>query len=109
MVRSFTAIPTCVIGATLEELLAGAGHAVWADLMGNTENRSAQVETRLRRHDGSEIPLALQLNVLPARRFSLLVTDLSRQKQFEELAVSREALRQSDSAAHKLLHILRRE
>src|SRR5271165_5010914 len=85
-----------VIGAAVDALLAGTREVAWPELVQKSENAPAPVEFLLRRHDGSEVPVAVVLSILPARQFSLLVTDLSQQKQYEELLVSKEALQRSE-------------
>ena len=63
---------------------------------------SAQKEVRLRRQDGTTFPAALALSVLPLQKFCLLVTDLSQQKQYEELVVSKAALLDSEIRYRRL-------
>ena len=70
--------------------------------MANVEIATAYQEVRLRRQNGTTFPAALALSVLPLRKFCLLVTDLSQQQQYEELVVSKVALRHSEIRYRRL-------
>lgn len=81
-----------VIGNTLDDLVADADRAVWTELLRSIEHAPVQNEVRLLRQDGTMFPAALSLSALPLQKFCLLVTDLSQQRQYEELVVSKAAL-----------------
>ena len=89
-------------GASVDSLVAEGGSALWAAMLGNVENASARHEIQLCRRDGTTFPAALVLSSLPLRKFCLLVTDLSQQRQYEELVVSRVALRHSEIRYRRL-------
>ncbi len=91
-----------VLGGQLDGLMADAGLAVWDDLLRDVETAPVQKEVRLRRHDGTTFPAALSLSLLPLQKFCLLVTDLSQQQQYEELVVSKAALRGSEIRYRRL-------
>ncbi len=91
-----------VIGHTLDSLLAQNGHSVWAGLLQNIESLPTRQEFRLKRHDGTNFPAALALSLLPMQNFCLLVTDLSQQEQYEELAASKAALKQTEIRYRRL-------
>ncbi len=91
-----------VIGSTVDSFVVEADHALWTEMLRNVANTSAQKEVRLRRRDGTTFPAALAISVLPSQKFCLLVTDLSQQKQFEELVVSKAALRGSEIRYRRL-------
>jgi len=93
-----------VIGARADDLVAGAG-AAWAEFVAVVEHGPARREFRLRRHDGSEVPVAIAANVLPAKTFSLHVTDLSQQLQFEELVRSKQALQEREHFLQRIAAI----
>ncbi len=85
-----------VIGGSVDGLVAEADRSVWTDLLRNVENTPVQNEISLRRQDGTAFPAALALSSLPLRKYFLLITDLSKQRQYEELLVSKAALRDSE-------------
>lgn len=91
-----------LIGGKLDGLVAATDPAVWADLLQNVENTSVRKEVQLRRDDGATFPAALALSVLPLRKFCLLVTDLSQQQIYEELVLSKAALRGSEIRYRRL-------
>ena len=69
---------------------ADAAHVHWH--AGKCRDRIGPQRSRLRRQDGTTFPAALAVSILPLRRFCLLVTDLSQQKQYDELVLSKVAL-----------------
>jgi len=89
-------------GCTVDSFVAEAGQALLTELLPKVENISVQKEIRLRRRDGTTFPAALSLSMLPLRKFCLLVTDLSRQQQYEELVVSKAALLHSEIRYRRL-------
>ena len=89
-------------GATVDGFVAEGGPAVWTDMLADVEIAATRREIRLRRRDGTTFPAALALSILPLQRFCLLVTDLSQQKQYEELVVSKVALRHSEIRYRRL-------
>lgn len=91
-----------VIGTKIDDLVEGADHALWADLFQNIETTPVRKEVRLRRQDGTTFPAALSLSALPSQTICLLVTDLSQQQQYEELVVSKAALRDSEIRYRRL-------
>src|ERR1700682_538377 len=91
-----------VPGRTLDSFVAEVDHAVWTEMLQNVGNAPAQREVRLRRQDGTTFPAALALSILPLRKLCLLVTDLSQQKQYEELVISKAALRHSEIRYRRL-------
>ena len=91
-----------LIGATVDGLVAPVDRPLWTDLLRDVENASTRIEVCLCRHDGTTFPAALSLSVLPLQKVCLLVTDLSQQKQFEELMVSKAALRHSEIRYRRL-------
>jgi len=91
-----------VTGCTVDRFAANTGHTRLTDLLSNCVGASAQQEVRLRRHDGTTFPAAVAVSVLPLRKFCLLVTDLSQHQQYEELVVSKAALRDSEIRYRRL-------
>ena len=97
-----------VIGATVDGFVAVSDHALWTDLLRNAMLQNAgdavatENEVCLRRQDESTFPAALALSVLPLQKICLLVTDMSQQKQYEELVISRVALRHSEIRYRRL-------
>ena len=86
-----------VMGAKLDDLVSGT-NVVWAQLLEEVEQGSVHRQFGVRRPDGREVPMALDLNILAAQTYSLLVTDLSQQLQLEELVRSKQALLDRDAA-----------
>ncbi len=91
-----------VTGCTLDGFVAESEHAIWRDVLRGAGNTSTKKEVRLRRHDGTTFPAALSFSILPSQKFCLLVTDLSQQKLYEELIVSKVALQQSEVRYRRL-------
>ena len=91
-----------VIGTTVDGFVPERDHTLWASMLRNGENALAQKEVRLRRQDGTTFPAALALSVLPLRKFCLLVTDLSQQKLYEDLVLSKAALKDSEIRYRRL-------
>ncbi len=89
-------------GCTVDGFVAEDDHAMLTDLLSNVGRTSGQQEVRLCRQDGTTFPAALSLSVLPLRKFCLLVTDLSQQKQYDELVVSKAALLDSEIRYRRL-------
>jgi PAS domain S-box-containing protein len=91
-----------VTGSMIDGFAAVADRSVLDDLSSKVDGKPAKTEVLLRKADGSTFPAALALSALPLRRFCLLVTDLSQQKQYDELVVSKAALRQSEIRYRRL-------
>ena len=89
-------------GSTVDALVDEGDQAAWSDMLENIENAAARREIRLHRPDRTTFPAALALSVLPLRKRCLLVTDLSQQKQYEDLVVSKVALRNSEIRYRRL-------
>ena len=98
----FTMSVEKMTGCTVDSFLADADRPLWSGLLRNVENSSAPTEVRLRRSDGTTFPATLALSPLPLRKFCLLVTDLSRQQQYDELAASKAALVDSEIRYRRL-------
>ncbi len=62
----------------------------------------AHQEVQLNRQNGTRFHASLALFMLPLQRVCLLVTDLSQQKIYEELVVSKSALRESEIRYRRL-------
>jgi PAS domain S-box-containing protein len=86
-----------VIGASLEGFLVDADKPAWVDMLARARTEPAQCELKMCRGDDGLFPAALLLNPLPFRgALCLLVTDLTQQKQTEELMRVETALRESE-------------
>jgi len=77
-----------IIGLALEKLVSSDDHAACEDLLAETQFASREGEMRLRRADGLLVTAKFSLNPLSRDKSAtgVLVTDLTSQKQLEELA-----------------------
>jgi PAS domain S-box-containing protein len=91
-----------VTGSIVDQLAAVADNSILDHLLSTVDGRPAKMEVLFRKADATTFPAALALSALPSRRFCLLVTDLSQQKQYDELVVSKAALRQSETRYRRL-------
>jgi len=91
-----------LIGRTLDDLVTGTDRSIWTDLLQIGGNPPAQQDIRLCRQNKTSFPATLALSVLPLNKICLLVTDLSQQKQFEELVASKAALRNTEIRYRRL-------
>lgn len=91
-----------LIGAMIDDFVVDSDRARWTDMLRNVETLAAQNEIRLRRRDGTTFPAGLALSVMLLQKCCLLVTDLSQQKQYEELMESKVALRHSEIRYRRL-------
>ena len=78
-------------GRSADSFVAEADHASWTDTIRNVATSPGQKEVQLRRPNGTTFPASIALTTLPLQKICLLVTDLSQQKAFEELVVSKVA------------------
>ena len=91
-----------LIGGTLDAFVAECDRSVWTDMLLTIGSIPAQKDVRLRRADATEFPAMLALSVLSPGKICLLVTDLSQQRQFEDLVASKAALRHSEIRYRRL-------
>lgn len=91
-----------LIGCRADGFVEAADLALFTDLLSNVEIITIPKEVRLCRHDATTFPAAISLSPLPLRKICLLVTDLSRQRQYEELVVSKAALLNSEIRYRRL-------
>ena len=91
-----------VTGCAMASFVAETDQATLTDVWWNVENGAPQKEVRLRRHDGTTFPATLAVSALPLRKFCLLVTDLSQQRLYEDLLVSKAALLDSEIRYRRL-------
>jgi PAS domain S-box-containing protein len=86
----------------IDSFSAEADPAMFTDMLEDVENKSGPKEVRLRRQDGTTFPASLAISALPLQKFCLLVTDLSQQRQYDELVVSKAALLDSEIRYRRL-------
>ena len=98
-----------VTGRSLDGFIAPADQTIWTEMFSSVTGAAAQNEVRLHRVDGTTFPASLALSVLPLNKFCLLVTDLSQQKQYEELIKSKAALLDLDRRKDEFLAMLGHE
>ena len=91
-----------ITGCAIESFAVESDHSMFTGMLENLENKSAQKEVLLRRQDGTTFPAALAVSVLPLRKFCLLVSDLTQQKHYDELIVSKAALLDSEIRYRRL-------
>jgi PAS domain S-box-containing protein len=102
-----------LIGTPVQRLLVETEQTVLAEMLENAQlQESIRSEVRLRRGDDSAFPAELILHTLPMRGIlCLIASDLTRQKQYEELIEARkelaEAGRRKDEFIAMLGHELR--
>ncbi|MEI8383216.1 MAG: ATP-binding protein [Planctomycetota bacterium] len=98
-----------VTGRSLDGFVAPADQTIWTEMFSSVTGTAAQNEVQLHRVDGTIFPASLALSVLPLNKFCLLVTDLSQQKQYEELIKSKAALLDLDRRKDEFLAMLGHE
>lgn len=91
-----------LVGGTLDPFVAGSDLSIWTDILDAFRYLPVQKNIQLRRSDGTVFPASLAVSTLPLEKLCLLVTDLSQQKQFEELMASKVALRHSEIRYRRL-------
>lgn len=91
-----------ITGCTIDTIAAEADQAKVTGLLRNVENKSAHEEILLRRDDGTTFPAALTVSVLPLQNLCLLISDLTQQKHYDELIVSKAALLASEIRYRRL-------
>ena len=91
-----------ITGCTIDSFAAEADQAKITGLWRNVENKSAHDEILLRRQDGTTFPTAVTVSVLPFQNFCLLISDLTQQKHYDELIVSKAALLDSEIRYRRL-------
>ena len=84
-----------VVGVTVTSPVHGAGTP-------GKRHVAAHQEVELNRQNGTRFHASLAMFMLPLQRVCLLVTDLSQQKIYEELVVSKSALRESEIRYRRL-------
>jgi signal transduction histidine kinase/ActR/RegA family two-component response regulator len=96
-----------VSGASLEKFLTDADKPVWAGMLARANPEPVQCEVQMRRAEDGLFPAALLLNPLPFRgALCLSVTDLTQQKQTEELKRVEAALRESEEQTRRTQRML---
>ena len=91
-----------VTGCSLDDFVAESHRANWRDVLRTAGKTSTKKEVQLRRHDGTTFPASLAFSSLPLQKVCLLVTDLSQQRMYEELVVSKVALQHSEVRYRRL-------
>jgi len=91
-----------ITGCTIDSFAAEADQAKITGLWRNVESKSAHEEILLLRQDGTTFPAALAVSVLPSQNFCLLISDLTQQKHYDELIVSKAALLDSEIRYRRL-------
>jgi PAS domain S-box-containing protein len=87
-----------LIGARLGELIVPDDRAGYQKLLRQGTAGSARGEVRLGRADGADLPAHLTLNALPGDAggsIGVFITDLTAQKQHEQLLAAQELLREA--------------
>jgi PAS domain S-box-containing protein len=92
-----------ITGCTIDSFAAEADQAKITGLWRNVERKSAHEEILLLRQDGTTFPASLAVSVLPLQNLCLLISDLTQQKHYDELIVSKAALLDSEIRYRRLL------
>ncbi len=101
-----------LVGARLRDFIARDDLSIFKNLMVNGQAAPRRGEARLRRADGTDLPVFLSFHSLPrdtAGLFGVFVTDLTEQKHHEQLAAAQEALREADRHKNEFLAVLAHE
>jgi PAS domain S-box-containing protein len=101
-----------VVGALLREFVVPDDRAAYDAMFQHGDPRHAGGEVRLRNPDSGSVPAHLTFHVLPvdARKLiGVFVTDLTIQKQHEQLTAAQEALREADRRKNEFLATLAHE
>ncbi|MES2306522.1 MAG: PAS domain S-box protein [Gemmatimonadota bacterium] len=88
-----------LLGAALHDYFAPDDRQQYENLLWQGLTRIGRGEARLRRSDGSLVPVYMTFNVLPADCGAItgvLVTDLTSQRHHEQLSAAHHALRESE-------------
>lgn len=91
-----------ITGCTIDSFAAEADQAKITGLWRNVENKSVHEEILLLRQDETTFPAALAVSVLPLQNLCLLISDLTQQKHYDELIVSKVALLDSEIRYRRL-------
>jgi PAS domain S-box-containing protein len=91
-----------ITGCTIDSFAAQADQAKITGLWRNVESKSTHEEILLLRQDGTTFPAALAVSVLPLQNLCLLISDLTQQKHYDELILSKEALLDSEIRYRRL-------
>jgi PAS domain S-box-containing protein len=103
---------TRVIGAPLRDLVAAHDRAAYAELLSRGKEKPTRGEVQLRRADGGLVPVALAFEPLPRDSGPLIgvfITDLTVQKQHEQLVSAQAALQEADRRKNEFLAMLAHE
>jgi PAS domain S-box-containing protein len=100
------------VGLNLRDFISSESLPDYDTLLHKCQTGAAKGEVFFRRSDESVVPVFLTFNALPldsGAAIGLLVTDLTTEKYYQELAAAHEALRKSEDALSRkeqqLLHI----
>jgi PAS domain S-box-containing protein len=101
-----------LVGATLRDFVDPDDRRSFDDAFVAGQTRSGRCEVRFVGRDGSTLPAHLTFNVLPSELGALIgvfVTDLTTQKEHEQLASAQEALQDADRRKDEFLAMLAHE
>src|SRR5262245_46230756 len=101
-----------LVGASLRDFVAPDDRRAYDDAFVAGQTRSGRCEVTLLRKEGETLPAYTTFNVLPSEACALIgvfVTDLTTQKQHEQLAAAQEALRDADRRKDEFLAMLAHE
>ena len=91
-----------ITGRVIDSFAAEADQVKMPGLWQTLDNKSACEEILLCRQDGTTFPAAVTISVLPFHKFCLLISDLTQQKYYDELIVSKAALLDSEIRYRRL-------
>ena len=101
-----------VVGSRLRDFVARDDLSIFTNLARTGKAAAQRGEARLRRVDGTDLPVFLSFHNLPrdtAGLIGVFVTDLTEQKHHEQLAAAQEALREADRHKNEFLAVLAHE
>ena len=110
MAEMLKTAPERVVGRSLSEFAEQTDAALLATMIHETAATETRGEVRLRRGDREVFSAELALNSLPLKdAICVVVTDLTGQKQYEELMSARERLAENDRRKDEFLAMLAHE
>ena len=91
-----------ITGCLIDSFAAEADKTRITELCRQVHNKSPHDQILLHCQDGTTFPAAVTVSVLPFQKFCLLISDLTQQKHYDELIVSKAALLDSEIRYRRL-------
>jgi PAS domain S-box-containing protein len=101
-VNLFASTSETLIGTSLDRFVSETDFPRWTAMLQDGVKFPTDLEVQLKLQDGTQFPSSLTLISLPLQRVCLLVTNLSQQKTYDQLVLSKLALRESEIRYRRL-------